>query len=110
MSKTVLIVDDDDSVRDSTACMLETMGWKVKTASSVEIGVTMVSGANVILSAPEMKPFSGVDFFKMIEQKEIPFILMSGSRDAPEIAREIGITFVVKPIDFKALGKILSEI
>lgn len=117
MAKTILVVDDDRAIRETTAEILTMMGYDVLSASGVEEGLAILlspSGdeISIILSDLEMRPLNGINFFEKIKDRGIPFVLMSGAADAPELAQKNGILyFLEKPIeDLEDLKNLLSSL
>ena len=100
----VLLVDDEPSVRGSLKLILEAMGFKVTACTNPIEGLAALkeSSFDVILSDLKMPQMSGVDFLALIRTSgsNIPFILMSGHATKNDIdkARAYGIkTFLPKP-------------
>jgi two-component system cell cycle sensor histidine kinase/response regulator CckA len=111
MSKTVLIVDDMEEIRDSLAEILRILGLNAITASNGREGKNIIeSGAfpvDVILSDFEMGPINGEEFYNGVKESGIPFILMSSHKDIQTIAKKLGVAFVRKPYSIETLRQIL---
>lgn len=112
MANRVLVVDDDLLNRKLLKEMLTFAGWKVKLAVNGEEALDLIEKEkiDVILSDYEMYPVNGLELHQIIKEKGIPFILMSGSLDAKNKAKELGIVFLEKPFMFQNLLKIFSEL
>jgi PAS domain S-box-containing protein len=79
----ILLVDDDDDVREVTAEMLSGLGLKVTAAASPMLGLEIVrSGAKIdlVLVDYAMPGMNGIEFVKRarIGRPNLPFLLVSG--------------------------------
>jgi two-component system response regulator HydG len=100
----ILVIDDDDGVRDSTARMLRSAGYTVDTAPTGEDGVTAAKGNlfDVILSDMRMPGISGMDVLRRLREGRVDsaFIVMTGfgTIDTAVEAMKLGaVDFVQKP-------------
>ncbi len=100
----ILVIDDDQGVRDSMARMLRGAGYSVETAASGEDGVALARGNafDVILSDMRMPGISGLDVLKRLRDQRIDaaFIVMTGfgTVDSAVEAMKLGaVDFVQKP-------------
>jgi two-component system response regulator HydG len=100
----ILVIDDDQGVRDSMARMLRGAGYAVETAASGEDGVVMAkgNGYDVILSDMRMPGISGLDVLRRLRDQRIDsaFIVMTGfgTVDSAVEAMKLGaVDFVQKP-------------
>jgi two-component system cell cycle sensor histidine kinase/response regulator CckA len=117
---TILLVDDDDAVRETARLMLKSIGYDVLAASSGAEALSLfaqhgssVRGVLLDLSMPEM---DGRDVFRALlrAQPELKVLLMSGF-DRREALRGFGPVrpqgFLQKPLHLEvlrgALGKLL---
>ena len=107
----VLVIDDDQPVRELIACMLRSRGLQVIQAESGEQGIDLALTANpaLILSdirMPNIDGFEVLDRLQMDpETASIPFILMTGWADCLKVASQLkrGVTVLQKPFDIKRL-------
>ena len=100
----ILVIDDDQGVRDSMARMLRGAGYNVETAETGEEGVALAkgNGYDVILSDMRMPGISGLDVLKRLRDQRVDsaFIVMTGfgTVDSAVEAMKLGaVDFVQKP-------------
>jgi len=100
----ILVIDDDQGVRDSMARMLRGAGYTVETAETGEEGVSLAKGNayDVILSDMRMSGISGLDVLKRLRDQRVDsaFIVMTGfgTVDTAVEAMKLGaVDFVQKP-------------
>src|SRR5258708_22122297 len=100
----ILVIDDDQGVRDSMARMLRGAGFNVETASTGEEGVSAAKGNvyDVILSDMRMPGISGLEVLQRLRELRVDsaFIVMTGfgTIDTAVEAMKLGaVDFVQKP-------------
>src|SRR3972149_11319781 len=100
----ILVIDDDDAVRESMQRMLRAAGYTVQTAASGEEGLAMARGGafDVILSDMRMPGISGVDVLRQLREQRVDssFIVMTGfgTVDTAVESMKLGaVEFVEKP-------------
>ena len=100
----ILVIDDDEGVRESMQRMLRSAGYTVQTAATGEEGLAMAgSGAfDVILSDMRMPGISGVDVLRRLRDQRVDssFIIMTGfgTVDTAVESMKLGaVDFVQKP-------------
>ncbi len=100
----ILVIDDDQGVRESTARMLGGAGHTVSVAGSGEEGFTLAKGDafDVILSDMRMPGLSGLDVLRKLRDARVDasFIIMTGfgTIDTAVEAMKLGaVDFVQKP-------------
>jgi len=104
MAAKILIVDDEESIRDFLQELLEGKGYECKTAADVAEARSLIeeNEYELIICDVRMPGESGLDFAKFITKAcpEIALVMISGIDD-PEIAQyalEIGAYgYIVKP-------------
>lgn len=106
----VLVVDDDDDLRELVALDFGNKGYDVRTAASGDEAFRLVQQAPVdlVLSDLRMPSGDGLDLLKRIVALDAPrpaVILMTGFADlSSEQARALGAdALVAKPFDRSAL-------
>lgn len=112
--KTVLIVDDEEPIRDLLAIMLIEAGYRVLRAADGGEALVLATSErpDLILSDVMMPVLSGVELSRRLrlnpELRDIPIILMSagGARviDVDHIA-----AFVNKPFDLDAIESLVKR-
>ena len=100
----ILVIDDDEAVRESMTRMLRGAGYTVDTAESGEDGVAAAKGNvfDVILSDLRMPGISGLDVLQRLRELRVDsaFIIMTGfgTVDTAVEAMKLGaVDFVQKP-------------
>jgi two-component system response regulator HydG len=100
----ILIIDDDDAVRESLGRMLRSAGHTVETAQNGEDGLAAARGTayDVILSDMRMPGISGIDVLQRLREQRVDsaFIVMTGfgTIDTAVEAMKLGaVDFVQKP-------------
>ena len=98
----VLIIDDDDSVRSSLGAVLETSGYNVTTAANGEEGLSLLARStfDIVLCDYRLPGASGLDVLRS-SGGNVPFVLMTAF-GAPDLAMEAfkgGVfDYISKPI------------
>ncbi len=100
----ILVIDDDEAVRESVHRILRSAGYSVQTAASGEAGLELARGGafDVILSDLRMPGISGVDVLRHLREMRVDssFIVMTGfgTVDTAVESMKLGaIDFVQKP-------------
>ena len=105
--KNILIVDDEDSVRDSLSAVLEREGYTVHQASGGEEGLEILKSSPIklVISDYNMPGMTGVDFLKLVRERtpNVVRIMLTGDPDPQTIIRSINegevYRFIKKPWD-----------
>ena len=90
----VLLVDDEDIVRESTAQMLEELGYQVVSASSAEAALLLIDSGNpfdILVTDHLMAGMSGVDLARLVRSRRpsTPVLIASGYAEAEGIAPDL---------------------
>jgi DNA-binding NtrC family response regulator len=100
----VLIVDDDDAIRQIITALLSKMGYKVSGACDGLEGIQRFEefSPDVVITDLVMPRFDGIQFFERIREKAptIKVIIITAHRDIEEVslAKEMGAhSFIFKP-------------
>jgi two-component system response regulator HydG len=100
----ILVIDDDDAVRESMQRMLRAAGYTVQAAASGEEGLAMARGGvfDVILSDMRMPGISGLDVLRQLREQRVDssFIVMTGfgTVDTAVESMKLGaVDYVQKP-------------
>jgi CheY-like chemotaxis protein len=109
MTRTVLIVDDDDDIREVAQLSIELVaGWKVITATSGGEGISLAAGAkpDAILLDVMMPGMDGPTTLDRLrgddETRTIPVIFLTAKARASEVERLASLAVVgvlAKPFD-----------
>lgn len=127
MTVRILVVDDEEDLRDVLSYQLKPLGVIVETAENGRIGLELAkkNGYCAILSDISMPEMSGLDFLAGLRKEgvETPFVILTGFGDkvkAVEALRLGAFDFLEKPWEPEKLrqslkkavehGKLLREI
>lgn len=109
---TILIVDDDVSLRSAFGRALERAGYHVVTTTGTNAVVDLIdsTGAGAVLLDNHMPGVGGIELIGLIRNRwtadEVPIVLISGSSEQAEIDRAVraGANDVQrKPVELPAL-------
>jgi len=113
---TVLIVEDDISLREALCDTLDLAGYDVATAEDGSAALDVLSSQEVglVISDVQMQPMDGNALLKKIKSNnpELPVLLMTahGSvQNAVEAMREGAADYLLKPFDASALIKMVAR-
>ena len=101
---TVFVVDDDLSVRNSLALLIESAGWQPETFGSAQefLARPRASGPSCMLLDVFLPDLNGSDLQQQLaDRTEMPIIVMSGHADVPVTARAMkagAMDFFAKPL------------
>ena len=121
--QTILFVDDEESLLDIVGSVLESEGFNVLTAETVEKGIEILNRTipDVIISDITMPGKNGFDFFKYVRSlahlQHVPFLFLSAHSDSESVVagKEMGSDdYLTKPVDFHLLlssirGKLIRK-
>lgn len=106
----VMLVDDDDSVRDAIAEILERRGWLVGSFNSAEGAVESLKkeSYDVVLADINMPDINGMDFLHISKEiaPDVPVVIITGypSIDLAVEAMKVGaVDFLAKPFKIEEL-------
>ncbi|MCI5145208.1 MAG: sigma-54-dependent Fis family transcriptional regulator, partial [Candidatus Electrothrix sp. AR3] len=107
MPSTILIIDDESSIRESLAGILQDEGFHPLSAASAEEGFAMLARQDVhlILLDIWMPSMDGIEALKQIKQEnsEVPVIMISGHGNietAVQTTRMGAFDFIEKPLSY----------
>jgi len=109
----VFVVDDDHSVRNALALLIESAGWQPEMFGSAQEFLLRprTSGPSCMLLDVYLPDLHGCDLqHELADRAEMPIIMMSGHADVPITARAMkagAIDFFTKPL---AINDLLSAI
>lgn len=82
-SKTIVIIDDDEAVRDSTCVLLQSYGYPTQTFPSADVYLRETGGAagDCLVVDVQMPGLSGVELVEALRARAIatPVILMTAN-------------------------------
>jgi C4-dicarboxylate-specific signal transduction histidine kinase/ActR/RegA family two-component response regulator len=111
---TVLVVDDDELVADSTVAMLEDLGHTALDASSGERALKILAeerSIDVVITDQSMPGMTGLQLAHGIRERwpDLPIVLATGHADLPE-ASGLDLPCLVKPFNQRHLAEALSAV
>lgn len=116
-SSSILIVDDEHSMRETLSDILESRDYTVSTAATGEAAVEMCAKKtyDVVLMDVRMPGLNGVEAFRQIRrhQEGVRVIMMSAYSvdDIKQVALEEGaVAFLEKPLDVEDVIKLIGEV
>jgi CheY-like chemotaxis protein len=117
----IVVIDDDDDMRDTMADLLSIEGHEVRTARNGVEGLQALDDRipQLVLTDLEMPVLDGRSmvyrmFVENLGRENVPIIVASGAPNLCEIARALGTPYyVAKPFAFETLtstiGRALAE-
>lgn len=113
----VLVVEDEESPRETTSRMLETIGFSVIAVTNGQEGIKAVKergGELVAIVTDQHMPMvtgAGLVLVAKHYQPAVVIIMVTASTDSglAEDVKAAGCYFLAKPLDFQALRKILER-
>ena len=118
--KHILIIDDEDDIRDVAQVALETVGgWRVSTASSGSDGLAQIQRElpDAVLLDVMMPDLDGIEVFKQLQQnpktQHLPVLLMTAKTQTTDQQRflKLGVTGIItKPFKAMLLAEQIAKI
>ena len=115
MSSTILVVDDDESIRELLRLHLSSAGYAVQVAEdAIAAGYLVLrSPPDLIISDVNMPHMDGFEFVAALKADKslpsIPVIFLTSEQGLEQVAKEFGaVGFVPKPIRADQLLSIVA--
>jgi signal transduction histidine kinase/CheY-like chemotaxis protein len=110
----VLVVDDDEAVRETAQALLEHAGFRVEAVAGGREAITRVraGGVDAVLLDLVMPDLAGGEVLRVLaaEQPELPVVVASGyRRELVQLEGEGAFGFVQKPFDPERLAALLRD-
>jgi len=112
----ILVIEDDESIREGMAALLRLEGYEVATAIDGKDGIDKVRGIRpgLILLDLMMPVMTGWEFLvehlRHAESRRIPVVVISATPDVREHAASLGIAaWLEKPIDYEQLMNVVRS-
>lgn len=115
MKKKILIIDDDDSLLESMALILEEYGYHVEACPDAKIVHALnEDSADVILLDYQFPDTNGGEIAQVLRNKaetcNIPIIMISAYHDLRRVYKKVGAdAFIPKPFDIDELVNKVEE-
>lgn len=115
LPETILVVEDEDTVRRVTARLLERLGYRVITAASAEEALHLhertAASFSLVLTDVVMPGLTGIELADVLRQREpdIRILFMSGypSRDLGHSPDDPPSPFLPKPFSVQDLSRMV---
>jgi len=118
-TESILIVDDEEVIRETCSIMLEQLGYKVMVSATPLKALDMIRDPanhfDLVISDQTMPGMTGLELLQEIKQTspDLPVILCTGYSQQvnEETARAMGARmYIMKPINFNQLAGIVRQI
>ena len=114
----VLVIDDEDLVRDTAMAILKTCGYQVLTAAGGKQGLAIFNrnpAIAVVMLDLDMPVMDGREIFGLLREKKpkIPVIVTSGFENDPrleELLAQERVRFLPKPFDVDSLSTAVERL
>lgn len=114
----ILVVDDDEDIRNIMAMALGCMGYSVVVAGDGLVASRLLAQGlrpSLVLLDLMMPGMDGEEFLATMRQNpdtaDIPVVIMSGNRATSEKAAELHARgHLIKPFDFDVLGRTVAGV
>ena len=111
LSGVVFVVDDDLSVRESLAALMQSVGWRCEAFASAEAFLSRdeAPAPSCLILDANLPELSGLDLQRRLVaagRRDMPVIFISGRNDIPTTVRAMkagAVEFLTKPFDEGAL-------
>jgi len=115
----ILIVEDEDQLRELYAEMLREEGYEVETAASSAAAIEVLdllqrSELDVVLSDIQMPGMNGVQLLQAVRERDLdlPVILVTGQPTVETAARAVeygALRYLLKPVELDALLRAVGD-
>ena len=114
----ILLVDDDDLIRESLGALLEAMGHKVLVASGGREGLDLMRAGHpvdLVILDMNMPDMNGAETLERILalRPDLPVLMATGYSDkdiTPLLSRHPNVACILKPFSTKELNRKLGEL
>ena len=114
-SRCILIIDDDDSIREFMGMALSDEGYRILTAAHGAAALQLIAGSrpDLILLDMRMPVMDGWEFarrYRALPGPQAPIVVLTAGRSALEAAQEIGAAdSLAKPFDIQELLAVIEH-
>lgn len=118
-TESILIVDDEEVIRDTSRIMLEQLGYRVTVTGKPLQALAMIEDHDIhfdlMISDQTMPELTGLELLQRVRKIRpgLPVILCTGFSEQlnEETALDMGAKkYIMKPVDFKQLACIVREV
>ncbi len=109
MEKTILIVDDEDEIRDMLGKSLATFGYNTLLCEDGEHAIPHINSADVLITDFNMSGMNGAELTKIAKREKpgMPVIIMTGTPweiPSDHLADQV----IDKPFDIEQLREVIA--
>ena len=117
MPKNILVVDDEENIREIISEFLQTLGYNVVEASNGEDAIVACSKTkfDLVISDIRMPKMNGLKLLKSLKayMPDLPIVLMTGYQ--PSKAQEESLTtkadgYLLKPFSLSSLRQVILKV
>jgi DNA-binding response OmpR family regulator len=110
MSKTILVVEDDQTIRELYTEILESEGYLVISAENGREAMKLIGSTpgffpSLILTDLMMPVMDGLQFVQELKRDEswesVPVMMVSAAQERPK--SQVGFEFIKKPLDLDSM-------
>ena len=110
----LLVVEDDPTSRRLLASLLVNMGYNVTSAATGEEAMSVLYSeewCDAVLTDVVMPGISGIELANCVHdvRPEVPVVLVTGAASAIDLAANLGMLALCKPITRERLAAVLDE-
>ena len=112
----ILLVDDDEAIRDSLGEYLDSMGWNIKTADCAEKGLEIAESGygDIVLSDVRMPGMDGLEFLRKLKElnSDLEVLIITGHSNealAIEALKSGAYDYFRKPVNPKEVINSLEK-
>lgn len=118
-TESILVVDDEQVIRDTSRMMLEQLGYKVTALEKPREALMMIQKPenhfDLVISDQTMPEMTGLELLRQIKQTHpgLPVILCTGFSEQlnEETAQAMGAKmYIMKPVNFEQLAGIVRQV
>lgn len=118
MSKRILIIDDDEPIRESLKLGLEAEGYEVETAAGGSEGLERFGSGNgwgLVLLDQRMPGMNGLEVLHRLRatRRSVPVMLLSGHLSMELTGKSLHCGargFLTKPISLRSLREVVRQV
>jgi DNA-binding NtrC family response regulator len=115
ISKKILVIEDDESSRESLVSYLEDKGYNVISTGDGYEGLELMKQENpaLVITDNRLPNLEGIELACINEsfKSKIPFIITSAYDNLQEYINKLNvIAFIQKPIDIKILDNYIKQV
>ena len=113
---TILVVDDDDAIRDVVSTLLAEEGYEVVTAASGEEALAVLDHGepSLVMLDMRMPVMDGWQFAEQLRQRfdgRVPVVVMTAAVDAAKRAEQVSAAAAVsKPFELDEMVRLVREL